>query len=337
MRVTKEMHHKELQPSYAVMKLSSRLLMNKTGVRLLNANSARSRGKNIEGLYGEERFIPSRNGGQNIRVRIFKPLNCSVELPGMLYLHGGGMVLGNPEDYLTIIKRFIDTKPCIIVAPDYRKAFDSPYPAAFNDCYDTLLWMNENVKSLGILPHKIIVAGHSAGGGLAAAVTLKATDTQAVNIAFQIPVYPMLDDRQTSESAKDNNSAGWNSKSNQMGWRAYLRDLLRMGQEVPAYAVPARATSYAKLPPTITFVGDLEPFRDETIAYVENLKREAIPVTFRVFKGCYHAFEVIFPDLEISKEAWSFLLTAYSKYMDKYVYSEKYSIDSEKTTIEPVL
>lgn len=321
MRVTKAMHQKELQPGYALMKVSSRLLMNKIGVRLLNANSARSKGKNIEGLDGEERYIPGRNGGPDIRVRIFKPLNVSGKLPGMLYIHGGGMVMGNPEDYLSIIRRFIDTRPCVIIAPDYRKALDAPYPAAFNDCYDTLLWINENVESLGIIPDKIIVAGHSAGGGLAAAVTLKATQTQEVNIAFQIPVYPMLDDRQNSESAKDNNSAGWNSRSNRMGWSAYLRDLVQQGAEIPEYAAPARATSYSMLPPTITFVGGLEPFRDETIAYIEHLKNENIPVKFSVFEGCYHAFEVIFPDLNISKEAWNFLLTAYSNYMDKYVYS----------------
>lgn len=322
MRVTKEMHHKELQPMYSVMKFSSKLLMNKVGIRLLNANSARSKGKKIEGLSSEEQSIPSRNGGKDIRIRIFKPLNSTTELPGMLYIHGGGMMLGNPEDYLAVIKNFIDAKPCVIVAPDYRKAFDAPYPAAFNDCYDTLLWINEHVTQLGVIPDKLIVAGHSAGGGLAASVSLKATETQDVKIAFQVPIYPMLDDRQDSESAMDNNSAGWNSKSNQMGWSAYLRELTKKGLEVPPYAAAARAVDYSKLPPTITFVGDLEPFRDETIAYVENLEREGITVTFKLFRGCYHAFEVLFPNLEISKEAWSFLLTNFSAYVDKYIYSK---------------
>lgn len=320
MRVTKQMHNKELQPTYSVMKFSSRLLMNKVGVRLMNANSARSKRKNIEGLHCEEKFIPSRNGGPDIRVRIFKPLNQIGEIAGMLYIHGGGLVLENPEDYLSVIKNFIDARPCVIVAPDYRKAFDAPYPAAFNDCYDTLLWMNEKVQQLGVIPNKIIVAGHSAGGGIAAAVTLKATDTNDVKIAFQIPIYPMLDDRQNTESAKDNNSAGWNSNSNKMGWSAYLHNM--QGKEISVYAAPARAKDYSKLPPAITFVGDLEPFRDETIEYVENLKKAGIPVTFQLFEGCYHGFDVIFPKLEISKKAWLFLLNAYSDYLDKYVYSK---------------
>lgn len=322
MRVTKEMHRKELQSGYSVMKIMSRILMNRVGVKLLNSNSARSKGKEIDGLHCEEKFVASRNGGPPIRVRVFKPLVYAGQLPGMLYIHGGGLVLGNPEDYLDIIKRYIDASPCIVVAPDYRKAFDAPYPAAFNDCYDTLLWMNANVKTLDIIPNKLIVAGHSAGGGIAAAVTLKATDLGEIKVAFQMPIYPMLDDRQNTESARDNNSAGWNSRSNKMGWSAYLRDLYKSGREIPAYAAAARASNYEKLPPTVTFVGDLEPFHDETISYVERLKKAGVPVTFKLFEGCYHAFDVLFPNLEVSKDAWSFLLDAYRNYIDKYIYND---------------
>lgn len=319
MQVTKEMHHKELQGSYGMMKFSSKLLMNNLGIKLLNANSRRAKGKNIEGLHCEETYIHSRNGDPDIRVRIFKPLNYTGKLPGMLYIHGGGYMLGNPEEFMSVIKSFIDTKPCIVVAPDYRKAVDAPYPAAFNDCYDTLLWLNENVKQLNLISNKIIVAGHSSGGGLTAAVSLKATDTNNVKIAFQMPVYPMIDDRQNSESAKDNNSAGWNSNSNKMGWSKYLGKL----QDIPPYAAPARAKDFSKLPPTITFVGDLEPFCDETIAYIKNLEKHGIPVSFKLFKGCYHAFEVLFPKLEISKEAWGFLLGAYADYVERYIYETK--------------
>lgn len=322
MQVRKEMLNKELRSGYWMLKISGRLLMNKTGVRMLNANSARSKGKNIEGLHCEEKLIPSRNGGPDIRIRIFKPAGFSGDLPAMLYIHGGGLLLGAPEDYLAVIKKFIDAKPCIIVAPDYRKAMDAPFPAAFNDCYDTLLWMSENAGQSGAITGKFIVAGHSAGGGLAAAVTLKARDTGNLNIAFQMPIYPMLDDRQQTESAKDNNSPGWSSRSNNFGWSEYLKNLNKQGAAIPAYAAPARAQHFSNLPPTITFVGDLEPFRDETIEYVKHLEKEGVPVTFRLFKGCFHAFDVVFPELEISKEAWSFLLSSYAAYVDKYIYSK---------------
>lgn len=85
------------------------------------------------------------------------------------------------------------------------------------------------------------------------------------------------------------------------------------------HAAPARAKDYSKLPPAITFVGDLEPFRDETISYVGNMERAGVPVTFKLFEGCYHAFDVLFPDLEVSMEAWSFLLDAYKSYTLKYI------------------
>ncbi|WP_316843967.1 alpha/beta hydrolase [Pedobacter psychrodurus] len=321
MKVTRDMLHKELQSSYWALKLSSKLLMNRVGIKMINRISARSKGKDIEGLQCGETSISSNSGGPAIRLRIFRPLHYTGDLPGMLYIHGGGLMMGNPEDYLDIVKRFIDKSPCVIIAPDYRKAPDAPYPAAFNDCYDTLLWMDKYAGTLGIMPNKLIVAGHSAGGGLAAAVTLKATDTGEVKIAFQMPIYPMIDDRQNSLSAKENNAPGWNAQSNKMGWSAYLQGLMERGEEIPPYAAAARARDFSKLPPTITFVGDIEPFRDETLEYVDRLLDEGIAVEFRIFEGCIHAFEVLFPKLEVSKEAWSFLLSSYCKYLDAYVYS----------------
>jgi acetyl esterase/lipase len=228
-------------------------------------------------------------------------------------------MIGTPESFLEAIEKFITTRPCVIVAPDYRKALEAPYPAAFNDCYDTLLWMKENAGNLGIIPQKFIVGGQSAGGGLTAAVTLKAADTGDVNIAFQLPIYPMIDDRQTTASASDSDAPVWNTKTNTLGWRLYLSDLKKKNELIPPYAAPARATDYTKLPPTITFVGDLEPFRDETIEYVENLKKAAVPVEFELFNGCVHGFEQVAPNAEISKIAWRFLLKAYSDFIDKYL------------------
>lgn len=324
MKVTKQMHNKELQTNYNIMKFISGLLMNKVGIKLINFNSKRIKGKSIDGISCSEQYIPSNEGGPDIRVRIFKPINDTGSLSGMLYIHGGGYIVGQPEEFLEVIKNFIDTKPCIIIAPDYRKAVDAPYPAAFNDCYDTLLWLNDNVKKLNVFSNKLIVAGHSAGGGLALAVSLKAADTKDVSIAFQMPIYPMIDDRQNTESAANNNSAGWNSKSNKLGWSLYLSDLKKNNIETPPYAAPARAGNYSKLPPTITFVGDLEPFRDETIAFVKKMKQQGIPVTFQLFEGCFHAFEFLFPKLEISKKATAFLLSSYASYVDKYITGSGY-------------
>jgi acetyl esterase/lipase len=322
MAVTKKMYHKEIESSIWALKLMTTMLLNKNGMKMINKVGTLTNGKKIKGLHCEEIYIPSRNGGADIRVRIFKPLNSSHKLPGMLYLHGGGLVMGNPESALSVIEKFIKTKPCVIIAPDYRKAFDAPYPAAFNDCYDTLLWIDENADQLGVIKDKLIVAGHSAGGGLTSAITLKASQTHDVKIAFQIPVYPMLDDRQDTNSATDNDAPIWNSKTNKIGWSAYLSDLIKQGAEIPAYAAPARTVEFSILPPTISFVGDMEPFKDETIAYIQNLRKAGIAVEFKLFNGCFHGFETILPKLEISKEAWAFLLDSYGSYVEKFIYSK---------------
>ena len=318
MKVTPNMLDESLRNMYWPMKLTAVLLSHEWTLKLFNKPAIKSRGANIDGLHCAEQLIPSQNGGPDIRVRIFKPLDATEPLPGLLYLHGGGYTIGTPEFYLDIVQKFIKAKPCVIIAPDYRKALEAPYPAAFNDCYDTLLWMRDNSDALGIVPDKFIVGGHSAGGGLTAAVTLKARDTKDVAIAFQMPIYPMIDDRQTSDSASNSNAPLWNTKTNNLGWQLYLKDLQQKQMEIPAYAAPARATDYSKLPPTITFVGDLEPFRDETVAYVENLKQAGVSVEFELFKGCFHGFETVFPEAEISQLAWRYLLNTFSNFVDRY-------------------
>ena len=318
MKITSDMVDDSLKPYFWPMKLLAFMLSKKSAVKLINKASARRKGANVDDLHCQERYIPSRNGGPAIRIRIFKPLNVTGELPGFLYLHGGGYLIGTPENYPGIIKKFVNAGPCILIAPDYRKALEAPYPAALNDCYDTLLWLKENAQSLGAIPDKFIVGGHSAGGGLTAAVALKARDTKDVDIAFQMPIYPMIDDRQITESASDTDSPVWSSKTNKLGWHLYLKELREKGLEIPAYAAPARATDYANLPPTITFVGDLEPFRDETIEYVENLRKMAVPVEFKLFEGCYHGFDEVAPDSEVAQQAWRFVLDRFSNFIDAH-------------------
>lgn len=318
MKITPNMLHEDLQGMYWPMRMMAGMLSTVWGVKLFHRLSARSKGAGVDGLHSDEQYIPSRSGGPDIRVRIFKPRNAAGPLPGFLYLHGGGYVTGVPEIALDVIKKFIEGQPCVIVAPDYRKALAAPYPAALNDCYDTLLWMKEYAGSLGIVPDRFIVGGHSAGGGLTAAVALKAADTGDVDIAFQLPLYPMIDDRQDTPSAAFVDAPVWNAKTNKLGWGLYLQELLEKNLEIPAYAAPARAADYAHLPPTITFVGDMEPFRDETLAYVDNLKKAEIPVTFKLFTGCFHGFDAVVPEAEISRSAWRFVLDAFADHVQRY-------------------
>lgn len=306
---------KDLRGSYAVGRMIA-IFFHTAWFSLLVFRFSKGilQGKNIRGLGCEELFIASRNGGAPIRVRLYRPTASIGPLPVMMYLHGGGYIYGVPEQFGPSIKGFIEAEPCIIVAPDYRKAVDSPYPAAFNDCYDTLLWIRDHAASIGGRTDGFIVSGHSAGGGLAAAVSLKATDTGDVKIAFQMPLYPMIDDRQNSASTVGNDAPVWDDAANRLAWSRYLDGVT----DVTPYAAPARCTDYTKLPPTITYVGSLEPFRDETETYVESLRRANVPVEFEIFDGAFHGFDMMAPDAPISKRANRFLMDNFQKFVRRY-------------------
>ena len=184
------------------------------------------------------------------------------------------------------------------------------------DSYDTPLWIRDHANELHIDPNKIVIAGHSAGGGMAAAVTLKARDTQDVKPAFQMSIYPMLDHRMKTPSSKMQGSAMWDANINALAWNKYLKNIKG---EVPSYASPSLNQDYSNFPPTISFVGDLEPFYDENVAYMEGLKSANIPVKFKIFKGGYHGFEVGSPKSEIGQEGNRFQLDAFEEFYDKYL------------------
>ena len=318
MKVTKEILDEGLKASYGFQAPIIYLLTRIWGVKFLNFMMNFNKGKNIAELNCEEKYIPGKSGEHSIRIRIYRPLNQQAKLPVMFYFHGGGYLIGLPENDANTYKQIIEKRACVIIAPEYRKSLNQPFPAAFNDAYDTLLWAKENARELMIDEKKFILAGRSAGGGLATAIAIKARDTGELNIAFQMPIYPMLDDRQNTPSSNIEVHA-WNKKANAFAWEYYLKELKKNGQEIPVYAAPARNTNFKNLPPTITYCGDLEPFKDEIMSFVKELKKENIPVKFKLFKGCYHAFDVADIRASVSKTATDFLLNAYANFYDNYL------------------
>lgn len=189
-----------------------------------------------------------------------------------------------------LVKRF----GAVVVSPGYRLAPFAPYPAALDDCYAALLYMKANAPALGIRDDQLMVGGESAGGGLRAAVYIKARDTGAVRVAFQMPLYPMLDDR-------NNHGRVWNTRKNHFAWACYLLGQNR--KNLPPYAVPARLTDFTGLPPAYTFVGDGEPFYAETVRYIEQLKAAGVPASMDVYHSNMHAFDMMQPDDSLSQEA----------------------------------
>lgn len=321
MEVTKSMMDNELRTMGVLFRFFAGTLFTKTKLRFLSKRPKRREPSertllNNDLMTIQEVWIP-RNDEGTIRVLVMSPQNVSAPLPAIVWFHGGGYGMGKPEMGIPRFKAFLQKRPCIMISPDYRLSTEVPYPAALDDCYQTLLWTKNNAAQLSIRANQLFMGGDSAGGGLSAALALYARDKQEVSIAFQMPLYPMLDDRMRSESATNNDAPVWNSASNRYAWKLYLGELFG-GEQVPAYAAPARATDFSGLPPTATFVGDLEPFRDETIHYVENLKRAGVKVAFQLCKGCYHGFDVLNPKAKVSMEAINFLTSHFAYAVDHY-------------------
>lgn len=318
MVVTKEMHDKGLQAQYGQFRRLVSINSRKWGLKIMNGLIRLTKGQKVKEAINETMLVTSNHTkGHEIRTRVFRPTGTATEtLPAMLYFHGGGYMMGIPEMANAFYKDILATRKVAIFSPDYRLSQKDPFPAGFNDCYDVLLWMRDNAEKLGIDPDNIIIAGHSAGGGMAAAITLKARDTKDVKPVFQMPIYPMLDHRMVTESSKMTGSTMWDANINARAWRLYHREIK---DNVPVYASPGLNEDYSGFPPTISFVGDLEPFYDESVAYIEALKKEDVPVKFEIYKGGYHGFEVGSPKAEISKKANKFQLDAFAEFYDKYI------------------
>ena len=233
-----------------------------------------------------------------LRVRVYKPKTEQKDFPGLLWIHGGGHILGTPEQDAALCIRFAKEAGCIVVAPDYRLAPEYPYPADIDDCYSALVWMTEN---LPVRKDRVAVAGQSAGGGLTAAVALMARDKKTPAIHFQMPLYPMLDCRNITPSTYQiTDHRVWCRDFNLTAWKMYLGENVK---EVPAYASPALAEDLSTLPPAYIMVGQLDPFRDEAIAYAQRMLQAGVPVELHVVPGATHGFEGIFTDADVSIRA----------------------------------
>lgn len=244
--------------------------------------------------------IPCR-GGRHMPALVVAPKILKKNAPGILWIHGGGYMTGMKE--MVHMSRAIDLVKnygATVISPGYRLSFIKPYPAAIEDCYDALLYLKNHADELGINRNQIMAGGESAGGGLCAALCMMARDTGEVNIAYQMPLYPMLDNFDT-ETSVDNHGKVWNTRKNHIAWKLYLRK--NAGKVVSPYAAPARQTDYANLPPAYSFVGDGEPFYAETCTYINNLKKAGIEAKLDVYHSNMHAFDMMKPQLAISRQA----------------------------------
>lgn len=241
----------------------------------------------------------------DLRLRIYKQKGVTDTLPALLWIHGGGYVLGAPEGDDGLCQRFVKEAGCVVVSVDYRLAPEYPYPAPLEDCYSGLQWLATNSEALNIDTSRIGIGGASAGGGLTAALALLAKDRQGPNLIFQMPLYPMIHDANDTFSNKEvTGDFIWNNALNELGWSMYLGELKNQ-TDIPYTAAPNRATveDLKGLPYTYTCVGQLDPFRDETLQYVTKLAQAGVDVDFHLYAGAYHGFESLNPHAEIANNA----------------------------------
>jgi acetyl esterase/lipase len=248
----------------------------------------------------EDRAVPGPEGAPDISVRIYRPVNASGTLPGVYFIHGGGMVLGNVEGESAVAEQVCEQVGAVVVSVEYRLAPEDPHPAQSEDCYAGLVWMARNAAGLGIDPDRLAVYGGSAGGGLSIATVLLARDRGFPAIRFQMPIYPMIDHTNETASSHEITDIGvWDRAANIEAWDWYLG-----GGKPDQYAAPVLAEDLSGLPPAFIDVGTVDLFRDEDIAFANRLMQAGVPCELHVNPGAYHASEVLAPQAGLSAQIW---------------------------------
>ena len=255
----------------------------------------------IEGVSSVDKMVPGPAGDPDVFVRIYQPTDRPAALPALLWIHGGGYVLGSVERDDLLAKYLAKIGQCVVASVEYRLAPEHPFPAPVEDCYAALKWLAANSADFGVNKSRIAIGGASAGGGLAAGLAVLTRDRAEVEVAFQLLIYPMIDDRNVAPaSATAPDTFVWTRENNLMGWRAYLgRE--PGGAGVSPYAAAARATDLKGLPPAYIAVGDLDLFLDENITYAQRLLAAGVPTELHVYPGAFHGFNGFVPGAEVSR------------------------------------
>lgn len=258
--------------------------------------------KDVAGTVVEERVIAGESGAPPLRVRVHTATKRQNITPALLWIHGGGHVVGTAGMDDTSCALFARDLGITVIAPEYRLAPEHPFPADLDDCYAALRWMHANATALGIDPACIAIGGISAGGGLAAALAQLAIDRAQIKPVFQLLVYPMLDDRTALRNDIDETGFQfWHQRSNRFAWQAYL-GVAPGAADLPAYAAPARRADLRQLPPAWIGVGTLDLFYDEDLDYARRLQESGVACETHVTQGGYHGFDRWSPGATPSRE-----------------------------------
>jgi acetyl esterase len=246
-----------------------------------------AQGRNpVPGILSDDAAIPRRDGGE-ISVRIYRP-PISGSLPAVLYIHGGAFILGGLATEDDRCELYARDAECVVIAVDYRRSPEHPFPAAFHDCLDVLTWMRAHARQLRLDPRRIAIGGNSAGGALAAAIALESRNPEVPSIVHQILINPVLDHRSETPSMQVFTATpAWSRDLNVMMWNWYLG-----GEDDPdERAVPALAENLEGAPPASVWIAEFDPLRDEAYQYAARLMSAGVPVGLHQYTGTIHGFD----------------------------------------------
>jgi len=239
--------------------------------------------------------------GRTISCRIYRPVIRNALSPALVFFHGGGFVLGDLEQEHVRCVRYTAEVRCIIVSIDYRLAPENPFPAPFDDCFLGTEAVFKQATALGIDQTRMAVGGSSAGACLAAAVALKARDTRGPDIAFQLLLFPALDDRMTTASmTRFVDVPVWDARQCRLMWDYYLGT---DRSDVSPYGAPARARDLSGLPAAYVLTAESDAVRDEGLEYGLRLMQAGVPAEIHEFPGTFHGFDLMIPSPEIALRA----------------------------------
>jgi len=233
----------------------------------------------------EDRELDTRAGPR--RARCYTPTSDGRALPVVAYFHGGGWVFMGIETHDRICRRLANATGALVVSVDYRLAPEHRFPAALEDCEAATAWLAHHADQLGGDPTRLVVAGDSAGGNLAASVALRAR-TVGPPLAAQVLIYPVCDAARDTASYRENGD-GYLLTADDMAWfwECYLGP---DGDPADAFASPLRAANLGGLPPALVITGEFDPLRDEGEAYARRLDGFDVPVELHRFEGMVHGF-----------------------------------------------
>jgi acetyl esterase/lipase len=245
---------------------------------------------NLIGNAGRLRHVPVAAVNEHVTVRLHRPPGLPDRAPAMLWIHGGGTIMGHAAQDDKYLRKLSHLTGVAVAAVEHRLAPEHPYPTPVEDCYAALLWL---ARQPWVDPDRIAVGGASAGGHFAAAVAQRAHDRDEIKLSFQLLVYPMLDDR-TGAGCNGPRRIMWTETDNQLAWRWYLN-----GAD-PKEAAPARREDLSGLAPAWIGVGTLDLFYQECLEYARRLREAGVPAHEEIAPGAFHAFDQIADGAPIS-------------------------------------